>query len=291
MKRLSGLFGTTKTAFQILSDLYLDHESQYLTFHIPVSAPYLILAGNIGRLADYDLYLSFLIRRCNLYEKVYLVLGSLEFQGVSHWEGMQLVHQLEKEAATRGRLQILYRKKVDVPGTNVTLLGCTLWSHIPDVAVASVLQKAPEFDSEIGIRRWDVGSHNEEHFKDISWLRTELNSHKNLAGSTASPSSSVQRILVSSFTPDLRNTLPPWQVHSPWCHAYGTDLLNNTDWVGIKYWIHGTTGRTGKVKRYGVKVVSNQRGCVGEDDKGILKDGMSDKDKEGIFDITKVIKV
>ena len=38
MRRLSGLFSGPKTFFQVLSDLHLDHESQYLTFHIPSSA-------------------------------------------------------------------------------------------------------------------------------------------------------------------------------------------------------------------------------------------------------------
>lgn len=89
MKRVSGMFSGPKTDFQVLSDLNLDYESQYLTFHIPVAAPYLILAGNIGRLADYDDYLSFLVRRCNLHEKVYLVLGALEFHGITWMEGLQ----------------------------------------------------------------------------------------------------------------------------------------------------------------------------------------------------------
>ena len=111
------------------------------------------------------------------------------------------------------------------------------------------------------------------------------------AGSNASSTSSPQLIVVSSFAPDLHRTLPPWQVGSPWCSAYGTDLLNGNDWSGVKYWICGATGRTGEFKKYGVKVVSNQRGVTGEDDKGVLKDGLSDKQKVGLFDVTKVVRV
>jgi len=70
--------------------LHLDHEAQYLSLHIPVAAPFLILAGNIGRLADHDEYLSFLVRRINLHEKVYLVLGALEFHGLAWMEELQL---------------------------------------------------------------------------------------------------------------------------------------------------------------------------------------------------------
>ena len=289
MKRLSGLFSTPKTNFQVLSDLYLNHESQYLTFHIPVSAPYLILAGNVGQLADYDAYLSFLVRRCNLYDGVFLVLGALEFQGLTHTEGLELARHMQEESSTRGKLRILYRTKVEVPGTNVALLGCTLWSHIPAGAEAAVLKKAPEFDPEEGIREWSISDHNAEHFQDVSWLQNMVSSPE--AGAGAASTSSQQLVVVSSFTPDLHHTLPPWQVQSPWCTAHGTDLLNDTDWKGVRYWAHGSTGRTGKAKRFGVKIVSNQRGRVGEDDKGILEDGISEKEKADLFDVTKAIRI
>lgn len=291
MKRLSGLFSAPKTSFQVLSDLYLNHESQYLTFHIPVSAPYLILAGNIGRLIDYQAYLSFLVRRCNLYEKVWLVLGSLEFQGIGYNDGLGLAQKLEKEAATRGKLEILCRTRSDVPGTNITLLGLTLWSDIPEVAESAVLKKVPEFDEREGIRGWSIEKHNREHFQDVVWLKEEVQGPRTFAGSTASSTSSPQLVVVSSFAPDIRKTLPPWQVDSPWCSAYGSDLLRGNDWNGVKYWICGATGRTTEFKEYGVKVVSNQRGCVSEEEKGFLKDGISDKEKAGLFDVTKIVKV
>lgn len=289
MKRLSGLFSTPKTTFQVLSDLYLNHESQYLTFHIPVSAPYLILAGNVGQLADYDAYLSFLVRRCNLYDGVFLVLGALEFQGLTHMEGLELARHMQEESSTRGKLRILYRTRVEVPGTNVALLGCTLWSHIPEGAEAAVMKKAPEFDVEDGIRGWTVSDHNSEHFRDLSWLHNMLNDPG--TGASAASASSAQLIVVSSFTPDLHHTLPPWQVHSPWSAAHGTDLLNDKDWKGVRYWVHGSTGRTGKAKRFSIKIVSNQRGRVSEDDRGILEDGISDKEKADMFDVTKTIKI
>ncbi|KAF1976408.1 hypothetical protein BU23DRAFT_588159 [Bimuria novae-zelandiae CBS 107.79] len=280
-----------KTTFQILSDLYLNYEHQYLTFHIPVSAPYLILAGNIGHLADYDAYLYFLVRRCKLYEKVYLVLGALEFRGLTHTEGLTLARHMQEESATKGKLQILHRTRVDVPGTNVTLLGCTLWSHISGTAASAVLKKAPEFDAEEGIRQWTVSQHNEEHFIDLAWLRAEIHPPNMFAGADALATSTPQLVVVSSFSPDLHFTLLPWQVHSPWCAALGTNLLNGNDWIGVRCWVHGSTGRTGKAKRFGMKVISNQRGRVGEEEKGILKDGISEKEKVESFDVTKVFGV
>ncbi|KAG9203514.1 hypothetical protein G6514_002882 [Epicoccum nigrum] len=228
MRRISGLFSTPKTTFQILSDLHLDHDSQYLTFHIPVSAPFLILAGNIGRLIDYESYLSFLVRRCNLHEKVFLVLGSLEFHGLAWMDGLQLAHKLEKEPATKGRLEVLYETRSEVSGTNVVLLGATLWSKIPDRDVASVMKKIAEFDENDGIQgEWSVEKHNSEHKRDLKWLKQEIAKAtkpgvgpdgKPIAGG-ATGAEAKQLVVVTSFAPDLKEALDPWQVDAPWSSA------------------------------------------------------------------------
>jgi hypothetical protein len=299
MKQVSDLFSGPKTQFQILSDLHLDHESQYLTFHIPVAAPYLILGGNIGCLADYDDYLSFLVRRCNLHEKVYLVLGALEFHGIGWMEGLQLAHRMEQEPVTKGRLEVLYETRSDVPNTNITLLGCTLWSRIPDTDTAAVMRKIPEFDEEHGIKDWDIKQHNSEYKRDYKWLIEELAKAQSVqqpAGAAppappVSPAAFREIIVITSFAPDLRDALEPWQIDAPWAAAYGTNLLAKGNWAGVKLWISGTTGRTCEFEKGGVTVISNQRGRKGEDATGLLKDGLSERQKVGLFDVMKVVKI
>jgi hypothetical protein len=298
VRRLSSLFSGPKTSFQILSDLHLDHESQYLTFHIPVSAPFLILAGNIGRLIDYEQYVSFLIRRCNLHEKVFLVLGALEFHGIGWMDGLQLAHKMEKDPVMKGRLEVLYETRSDVPGTNVTLLGCTLWSKIPESDTAAVLRKMPEFDKKSGIQNWDTEKHNSEHKRDLRWLVEEArNSSRSPVGGALAPAATAgskeerQIVMVTAFAPDLRECLEPWQVDAPWASAYGTNLLDGPHFDHIKTWISGTTGRTGEFKKGETTVVSNQRGREGEHVTGLLKDGMSEKHKVGLFDVMRVVKI
>ncbi|KAF2824164.1 ser/Thr protein phosphatase superfamily [Ophiobolus disseminans] len=300
MKKVTDMFSGPKTQIQILSDLHLDNESQYLTFHIPVAAPYLILAGNIGRLADYDDYLSFLVRRCNLHEKVYLVLGALEFHGIAWMEGLQLAHKMEQDPVTKGRLEVLYETRADVPNTNITLLGCTLWSRIPDTDTAAVIRKIAEFDEEKGIKDWNIKEHNSEHKRDYKWLLEELKKAQpapkpagGAPGATPNAALAAPRdiIVVTSFAPDLSDALDPWQVDAPWATAYGTNMLAKSNWSGVKMWISGTTGRSCEFEKSGVAVVSNQRGRKGEDVTGLLKDGMSERQKIGLFDVMKVIKI
>lgn len=51
------------------------------------------------------------------------------------------------------------------------------------------------------------------------------------------------------------------------------------------------TGRTCEFKRGDIVVVSNQRGREGEHATGLLKGGISDKQKTGLFDVMRVVKI
>lgn len=81
-----------------MSDLHLEVGQQYADFDIPAEAPYLILAGDIGRLKDYQPYLEFLGRQCDHFVKVFLVLGNHEFFGTSQCRGPS-AGQLSREGA------------------------------------------------------------------------------------------------------------------------------------------------------------------------------------------------
>lgn len=79
--------------FQYMSDLHLEVGQQYSTFDFPPTAPYLILAGDIGRLIDYDKLLLFLTKQTSRFDAVFYVLGNHEFYGTSRSKGLELVSQ------------------------------------------------------------------------------------------------------------------------------------------------------------------------------------------------------
>jgi hypothetical protein len=89
----------------------------------------------------------------------------------------------------------------------------------------------------------------------------------------------------------LRDALEPWQIDAPWATAFGTDLLSKGNWSGIKMWITGTTGRTCEFEKSGITIVSNQRGRKGDDVTGLLKDGMSERQKAGLFDVMRTVGI
>ncbi|KAK5729360.1 hypothetical protein LTR17_011990 [Elasticomyces elasticus] len=156
---------TSKTTLQYMSDLHL--ERVHYEHSVTPAAPVLILAGDIGRFCDYDKYRDFLTNVCNAYERVLLVTGNHEFYGSSREEGLEAAERLVHEPSMHGKLRFLNRDRVDIPGSDVTVLGCTFHSHIiPDYTALT-----NDFEQ---IRNWSVKAHNEEHAKDLQWLKASL---------------------------------------------------------------------------------------------------------------------
>lgn len=80
-----------------MSELHLEVGQQYLTFDFDATASNLILSGDIGRLVDYEGYVSFLRKQIVRYEHVFLVLGNHEFYGLSFEDGLARARALERE--------------------------------------------------------------------------------------------------------------------------------------------------------------------------------------------------
>ncbi|KAG9228512.1 hypothetical protein BJ875DRAFT_341420, partial [Amylocarpus encephaloides] len=133
-------------AFQILSDLHLEVGQQCSSFIIPPSAAYLILAGDIGRLIDYESYLAFLAKQAAQFEQVFLILGNHEFYGLSFHAGLERAQKLENEAVLKGKLVLLHRRRCNIPNSEITILGCTLWSNLPEDAREVVRVKVKDFE-------------------------------------------------------------------------------------------------------------------------------------------------
>ncbi len=248
-----------------MSDLHLEVGQQYTSFCIQPCAPFLILAGDIGRLVDYDAFRDFLRVQCNQFEKVFLVLGNHEFFGCSsRTEGLLLARRLEEEEdSLRGVLSVMNRKRIDLPG--LTILGCTLQSHIPDSASAIVAQKVNDFRH---IGHWTIADHNAEYIKDVEWLTGEIETiHRQAAGDHPSP---PQRniLVVTHHAPTTRGTSAPANEGNAWSSAFGTDLLGQgqegsaTTLDTVQWWVFGHTHYCAEFTLGHVRLVSNQRGYV-----------------------------
>lgn len=254
---LSPLSASTER-FQYVSDLHLEVGQQYLTFDFEVTAPNLILAGDIGRLVDYDGYLAFLQKQTVRYDRVFLVLGNHEFYGLSFESGLDQARALEKEPSLQRKLVLLQQKSCSSFDQNdqVVVVGCPLWSLIPTESAKAIAAVVNDFNK---IEGWSVEKHNTAHAQDLVWLQNELQAIQRYK-----PKARV--IVVTHYAPLLGQTASPKHKDSPIQSAFATDLLRDAraaeSWTQVKYWIFGHTHWTTQLKVNGIRVISNQRGYV-----------------------------
>lgn len=238
---------------QVLSDLHLEIGQQYSSYKFPVSAPFLLLGGDIGRLADYEAYRTFLEEQTRRYQRVLLVLGNHEFYGMDYESGIGQARRLAKEPSLAGRLTLLHENRWDDPGSPLTVLGCTLWSRVPETARHEVQSKLNDF-RQIG--NWSVDKHNEAHERELAWLSQQV-SQVTSAGAPA------RRLLVATHhAPSVEGTSGPEHVKNTLSTAFATELFDREGWTGVSAWAFGHTHHCADFERDGVRLVANQRGYV-----------------------------
>ncbi|EFR04171.1 Ser/Thr protein phosphatase superfamily protein [Nannizzia gypsea CBS 118893] len=237
---------------QVLSDLHLEVNNEYRTFSIPVAAPFLVLAGDIGQLIDYEDYLHFLSVQCTQFQHVYLVLGNHEFYGLSRQDGLKLAARLEQEAQLHGKLSILNRTRAELPGSpNIILLGCTLQSRIPPESVDAVSGRVRDFQR---ILNWSIANHNAEHTRDTEWLADQIKSIND-------EKKDATIMIITHHAPCIRESSRPDQVDNPWTCSFATELFDKAAvFSQVQFWVFGHTHYTTSFVKEGVRLVSNQRG-------------------------------
>lgn len=275
-QKLLSLLNRSAQPFQVLSDIHLEVNQQYLSFEFPVCSEHLILAGDIGRLTDYENYLQFIQKQTDRFKLVFLALGNHDFYNDTYEAGLERARRLELEPCLNGRLVLLHQRRFDVPNTNCTILGCTLWSRIPNDSKDMVLLKIQDFQK---IQGWSVDSHNSYHESDLVWLMSEIDSVQR-DNETQNKKQSI--LVVTHHAPSLEGTSSPQHTKNPWTCAFATDILSKIPRpIAVKAWVFGHTHYTTEFKNKGIRVVANQRGYV--------LPGLESKGSKNGFDAGKVI--
>ncbi|KAL6238962.1 hypothetical protein BDW75DRAFT_227542 [Aspergillus navahoensis] len=246
--------------FQILSDLHLENPRAYDLFNIPPKAPYLALLGDIGIVKDDELF-AFLTVQLQQFELVFFVLGNHEPYG-SNWSDVKSrVRQFSEDVSQRraqetglGTFVFLDQTRYDI-SDNVTVLGCTLYSRVPEAQAENVSYHLNDF---YDISDWTVEAHSEAHEADRKWLNEQI--------SQISASKPHQKIVV--FTHHSPTVVPeasdPAHVNSPISSAFSTDLSCEVCWEKpqVRLWAFGHTHYNCDYteQRTGKRVMANQRG-------------------------------
>jgi hypothetical protein len=245
---------------QILSDLHLESPQAYDVFNINPKAPFLALLGDIGYAKDNGLFV-FLRKQLTIFRIVFLVLGNHEAYHSSWAETKSSVKRFRDDidesirgGEMLGKLVLLDQTRYDISPT-LTILGCTLFSHVSRAQTESVSFGLNDFYTT---RDWSIEAHQEAHFADLNWLNEEIESISRLE-----PDRKV--IVLTHYCPSTHEkVVDPKHGSSKISSGFMTDLSNEPCWQReiVTLWAFGHTHFNCDFRdiQTGKRVVSNQRG-------------------------------
>jgi len=194
---------------------------------LPQTGDFLALLGDIfdGRKLANGMYLDYLVKQCAGYEAVFILAGNHEFYNGEHSRSCEDLQQLCDQAtqALKGCpvVHFLNRNWVDLPGTQLRILGCTLWSHVPDKSADTVTGTLSDY-RVIKVKRSDgtsslasVQDTNSWHAMDLDWLTAQLQSAED---------DGRRCVVLTHHAPSFHDTVPPHHASSPAASGFCTDL-------------------------------------------------------------------
>jgi hypothetical protein len=257
---------------QILSDLHLEmikelHENDY----IPPRAPYLALLGDIGY-GNSERLFHYLEAQLRNFRIIFFVLGNHEayhsswpavkdnFQRFSQHIALKTPHD-----PALGRFVLLDKTRYDL-SADVTILGCTLYTHVPAHHKAYVGQRFNDFHL---IEGWTVDAHNAAHHQDLVWLNNQVSEISRME-----PHRKI--VILTHHSPSVdRRTVDP-RFHDagdnhPGGSGVRTDLRGRTCWENerVRLWAFGHTHFNCDFTEWtGRRVLTNQMGYIHSTSKG-----------------------
>ncbi|KID93286.1 calcineurin-like phosphoesterase, partial [Metarhizium majus ARSEF 297] len=250
---------------QILSDLHLESPKAYDLYTIPPKALYLALLGDIGNVvAHKDDILAFLTRHLCQFKAILFVPGNHEAYHSSWEETIAILSAFEEQVerdsslghfalldrgtyrppgafeeqverdSSLGHFALLDRGTYRPPGSDTVILGCSLFSYIPEESQMAVEMGLNDF---FLIQDWTVADHNNAHRRDLSWLNDEVAKLEDHCDAT-------NIIILTHWSPSrLPGVSDPKHVRSPITSGFSTDLVNERCFnsIKVKVWAFGHT--------------------------------------------------
>ncbi|RPA86389.1 hypothetical protein BJ508DRAFT_411112 [Ascobolus immersus RN42] len=262
-------------AFQLLSDLHLETDTSingtgYDTYTITPVAPFLILAGDIGELGSGEHYETFLWRHIDLFQHIYIVPGNHEFHHTDYDTALNVARAIQSNPKLQRKVTFLPCNTITLPEFNLTIIGATLYTYIPEAAANAISARVKDFSN---IKDWDISKHNDRHKAQLRFIRQCI----------AAAPANHKVLVITHHAPTFHNYCAPQYEGSEISNAFATEILNASGsesvatWEGVgkvKVWAYGHTHYctdwmwspaaedAGRLKMEGIHIVSNQRGYV-----------------------------
>ena len=243
-------------SFQILSDLHLETHPSYGSFRFAQTASHLALLGDIGHVANDELF-SFLEDQLGRYSAVFFLLGNHDPYHLSFKVAKAKMRSFEtstnKRSSLMGKFIFLDQTRYDLTN-DLTILGCTLFSRVSPRQEFAVESRMVDFRD---ILRWNVDEHNAAHESDLQWLNAQVSSI-----AKDEPQRQIAIFTHHSPSVDARCT-DPKHTGSEVSTAFSTDLSREECWTNpsVVAWAFGHTHfNCAFTDMDGRAVISNQKG-------------------------------
>jgi hypothetical protein len=228
--------------FQIVSDLHLEtplHRPSYAQFKLHTFSNNLFLLGDIGLIKDHGLFVfleSLLEATSNL--KIFYVLGNHEAYQITLENAIHTMNSFQQKMRRQygDRFFFLHRTRHDL-GPTLTILGCTLWTHIPPSNAAEAQSRLSDMKEDLGIRDRTIEQHNSDHETDLRWLNSEVQRIDD-----SEPQRQI--IVLTHHSPSLDSrAVDPQHQGSTIQSGFATDLSQEVCWISpsVKMWAFGHT--------------------------------------------------
>jgi Calcineurin-like phosphoesterase len=232
--------------FQIMSDLRLETPLARLSYddfaeRLELRSSHLALLGDIGYACDPRLF-NFLEDQLHRFQTVFFLLGNHEAYGMSFSPAKTAVdafaarvNEMRRLSEPIGRFVFLDQTRYDF-NEHITILGCTLFSHISEEQTETVNMFVTDFSR---IEDWEFMDHNKAHKSDVNWLNAQVKSI-----TEEEPERTV--VVFTHHSPTLLEaaTDPMHKDDSAQVNsAFATDLSREICWRSsrVKLWAFGHT--------------------------------------------------
>lgn len=256
-------------SLQIVSDLHVEMMANTATIHqeLVPRCDAIALCGDIGKPGSKSY--NELIAHCSeKFRHVFVVLGNHEYykDKMSDVESrFAKLHSQFPNVYPLNRTEL----RVDIGDRRLRILGCTLWSHIPDNAMVAVTTLLNDYKL---IYRTHIGSGddrttritfedtNEFHRRDRDWLQAKFNED------TATPT-----IVLTHYAPSMVGTSDPAFEGKLTNHGFATNLSSMFQ-PNIRLWAFGHTHYQCDYLHQGTRIVTNARGYTTKERVGYQPD-------------------
>lgn len=266
--------------FQIVSDLHLETPLQTPSYsyfstpsNFPLLAPNLFLLGDIGLLSHsqplFTFLRSLLTRDPTL--KIFYIMGNHEPHHMTLENAVAKMEQWEGELNQEfgKRFHFMNRRRVDLDlGSKISILGCTLWTHVPSHHAPDVARALSDLSETNGICGRSLNDHNADHQRDLAWLNATV------AEIEKDPGREIVVLTHHSPTTEPEANDSRFPPDRPLNSGFRTDLSREACWTSrrVKVWGFGHTHFSCQyVDEDGEKrklVVANQKGYAYPEGKG-----------------------